>query len=446
MAVYIGVDIRQEKVVAVAVKVGSEGVSLLESILYHYGDDEALFNVLKSLAEKYKEADGWSVGLPTKEFSFRHLTFPFSKAKAISAALKYELSELLPFSAESMEARADILIVGEETLTLAVSIPKERLTFYKKLLTDAGIRARFLLPSISALKIFHDEFIDGKQNTLVVDADDDRMSLVYIGEDGYIDYLEADNDIQKLNRFVLAIEESGKGEKPVDYYKGGDGLLHLSGVEENRKWEGALSKKLGFASSLKTLMIPLGLAMAGTKRVKNGLNFSIDKGISWKFASGLQVQAIALGLIILLWTSFLLVSNHFKAKDYKSIKGEIKEVFHKALPGAKIVKPLFQLKSKTKELEKKMSVAGLIENGGDDFLSLLKILSDKIPATPKVLIDEVVFNKRGVGIKGSAGSFKAVELLKNSLSSLNGFAKAEVLESAKSADGSSVKFRVGIKK
>ncbi len=428
MAEYISLWIKPHSVEALSITEAGEELKAEEHFSAVYSDESGLRKAIAEASKTFGHPSiRWFVGLPLEDFSFRYLSFPFKKEKAIKAALPFELDGILPYPVEELETSAYIAPAsGESANVFACAILKEKIIQYRNVLKDAGIEASVLVPDITALKSFADRFCSSEEK-LVLNAEKERM-LVLSDSGGTLDFHVSETKVSGLKLFLASLEER-QIPKPEKIFIGGRSaeLFYDGDTEKTEK-----------------PMVPFGLAVCGASG-KAIFNFSHHTGFSLKLTSGLRLQAVGFALACFIGIGYLLAGNYSKSVELEETKAEVVKVFKSVFPKSKPVKPLFQLKQKLGALEAKMKGAGLLEGERTDFLWILRELSAKMPKKPELFIDEISFSERGLSLNGKAKTFDEAEEVRKSLEKMGRYEKAEIAESSASTDKTSVSFRVRLK-
>ncbi len=440
MAVYAGLQITPRQVkAAICVESGGK-LEILDAITVEYADNAELADALSECRSRLEiNSPTWCVGIPAEECSFRHLSFPFKRRKEIEAALGYELETLLPYAAANMETSAVILSTGEETKVLATAVLTEQMDYWREMLEKAGIYPRVLTVDAEGLRFFYSRFLKANGEALLISADDSRLVACYSGGNGFMDFHVSSAASQTIRVFEAEYDTENR------YLGGSDAGTLKSEYAYSTDWIENLGIKSEPAISPENLMIPIGLAIRGMKGIAEGMNFTPQADFTSLLASGNRLQIIGLAAIFFIWVGMMGYGNHLKQQELGLVKSGIKTVFIKTAPGSKPVKPVFQLKRKLADLQKKVESYGLADGKRRDLLVLLKMLSEKMPRKPKVIIDELNYDPRSVSLLGRTDSFEAVEKIKKLIAGTGLYQDVGVIESQSSADKKSVTFKIRMK-
>lgn len=442
MAGYIGLWISAGRVSAIHLQTGGKKMTIAGAFAADYSGNEELAAALGKCATRFADAAAeWTVGLPMAEFSFRQLTFPFKGRSQIAAALGFELEAALPFAAEEMATTFVITETkGQQSTVLACAIRKERLAHYRALLQKAGISARSIAPETTALLYFHRGVILLSLNaepasTIIASAEGDMLHLCGVTANGHIDFHAAEPNEKELRRFAAAFPAA-----PEKYFIGGTqaGLLgHQPGQD---LWKRRIETVID-GDTPDRLMIPIGLAVLGTAS-GDELSFAGGARRKMKFANDWRIAAAAGAAALVLLLGFLVFRNHLKERTLAMINNQAKTVFAAALPGAKVVKPVFQLEQRLTKLEGKMRRAGLGNSGRNDLIWTLKRMSEALPEGLIVEMDEIIYEEGNVTVAGRTDRLESVTRIKELFSITTPFKGAELLESKATPDGRKVTFKL----
>jgi len=441
---YIGLHIKKNRVDAVALKIAGDSFTLLEYVSSDYSGEESLADAISEVARRFDHfSASWVVGLPAEDFSFRHLTFPFKKRKAVIQALKFELETVLPYSSQDMEFSQAIISSGEKTKLLASAVMKKDIEQYRTALRKAGILARVMMPDVIALGDFGTSLLGVKENAFIADVDRNGALMCFLGEKGYMDIQSSERDVMEFRRFLATT-----GVEPERKFIGGEGAdsSFTSFSSNGDEWKRELREKLKSTISPERMMVPLGLAARGALSPREGINFSKDSGFYKKYLSGFGIHAVGAALFLMLWIMFMIHSNGVKSSELAATKAQIDKVFKTALPGVKGVKPAFQLKEKVDELETRLKATGLVESERSDLLWLLVKLSEKVPSTPTYKVREVSLDERGVMLAGEADTIEEINKLREALEGIGSYKTVEVNETKPSPDKKNTAFKIRMKK
>ena len=442
MAGYIGLQISAGRVNAVHLQTGGKKMALGDVYAADYAGNEALADALKECAARFAEPGAeWTVGLPIAEFSFRHLSFPFKGRGQIADAIGFELEAALPFSAEEMTTSFAIMGTEKgETAVLACAIRKERLAHYRALLQKAGIRARRIAPETTALLYFYRGIIlpalrPEPASALIVSAEGNMLHLCAVTAAGYLDFHAADGNEKEINRFAASLPA-----EPEKHFTGGAQAALLERAPGQDLWKRQIGSVID-GGAPEQLMIPIGLAALATA-AGDELSFAGDAAPRMKFSRDWRIAAAGGAAALVLLVGFLGFRNYMKERTFAMINEQTKKVFAAAIPGAKAVKPVFQMEQQLKKLEGKMRRAGLGGGGRSDLIWVLKRMSETLPEGLAMEMDEILYEEGSVTIAGRTDRLESVTRIKELFSITSPFKGAEMLESKASPDGKKVTFKL----
>ncbi len=442
MAGYIGLWISTGRVNAVHLQTGGKKMTVAGTFTAAYSGNESLTAVLGECAARFADtAAEWTVGLPMAEFSFRQLVFPFKGRGQIAAALQFELEAALPFAAEEMASSFVIMDTeGQQSSVLACAIRKDRLAHYRALLQKVGITPRSIAPDATALLYFHRGVILPSlsvepASAVVASADENMLYLCRAAANGHIDFHTAEPNEMELRRFTAAFPAV-----PEQYFIGGTRAELPGRPPEQNLWKRRIETVIE-GDAPERLMIPIGLAVLGTAS-GDELTFPGGARRKMKFADDWRIAAVAGAAALILLLGFLVFRNYLKERTLTMLNDQAKTVFAAALPGAKAVKPVFQLEQRLAKLENKMKRAGLSGNGRNDLIWSLKRMSEALPEGLIVEMDEIIYEEESVTVTGRTDRLESVTRLKELFSITTPFKKAELVESKAAPDGRKVTFKL----
>lgn len=447
MGIFVGLRISRDRMDAVALKTSGNDKEIIEKVAAKFDDDDSMMDGIREYALRFEQHPVvWCIGLPTEEFSFRHVTFPFRKPKAIRNAIVFTLEPLLPYPAEEVECSyVRISSSGDETKVLACAIQKERLEHYKGILEKAGIKARIITPDVSALYNVYKKIgvSDGEEEktapTLLANVDNDSMLVCYAGDNGFVDYFASSPDENEMERFLAAFDEKPEsilitGEKSLGF-KQFPSQQNLSSNENLKAFYGG-------TMDADDAIIPFGLALHGMEGAKKGFNFSGDAAHFGKFPAKLRPAVVGAAVILILGIGFMFYRNHVKFDILRETKAQTSSAFKAALPDARAVKPAFQLKQRLKELKLALKRSGIVGSERIDILWILKSIAEAMPKGAGTDLDEIIYEPESVIIKGTTESFESVNNIRDSLTKISAFKKIEVTDTQAVADGKQVSFKL----
>lgn len=447
MGIFIGMRMGCGRMDTIALKTGGGNMEIIEKMAARFDDDDSMVEGIKEYALRFEQHSVvWCVGLPTEEFSLRHLTFPFRKQKAIRNAIAFTLEPLLPYPAEEMECSyVHISSSGDKTEVLACAIHKERLERYFRMLEKAGIKARLIMPDVSALSAVYKKIgtyvKEGEKmaSALLANVDSDTMLLCYEGDNGFVDYLASSPDEGEMERFLATFDEKPEtvliaGEKSADFGR--------FSVSQTLFLNNKLKELYAGTMDATDAIIPFGLALRGMDGAKRGFNFSSEAVHFGKLPAKLRPAVVGAAVVLIMGIGFLFYRNHVKSDILMETKAQISSAFKAALPDARAVKPAFQLKQKLKKLKLALKRSGIVGSERVDILWILKSIAEAMPTDAETELDEIVYEPESVIIKGKTNGFESVNRIRDSLTKIPAFKNMEVTDTQSIADGEKVSFKL----
>lgn len=441
MDIHIGVRIGRKRIEAVVIKNSGEP-ELSEHVSLEYTNDKPLVDVLREIAQNFDDLSArWSLSLPSHEFSFRRLSFPFKNRRAIASAVPFELEGLLPYSSDSFVSKHEIVATSDDSATvMACAIRKERLDFYTDAIREAGIDPIILTPDVEPLAYLYRRFLrpDGPARpALMVDVDDTTMLICYTGEAGQLDYYSAEPDERELENFM-----AGCDEKPETVCIGGSEPYRISLAGHDESWKTRLRNSFSGSIEPERVVAPLALALLGSSGEKPSLDFIKEAEFYGKLRDGFKFIAVSVALFMILSIGFLFYRHQNQNQTLRDTKAEIGRVYKTAIPKGRMVKPNFQLKQRLKSVKSGLERAGFGESGRKDLLWILKLLAERLQAVQGAIIEEIIYEEKFVTIKGKAGNFNSVNRIRDLLDDAPAFKSVEVADSRTFPDTKKVSFKM----
>lgn len=445
MGNHIGLHISRGAVFAARLETTGKKRTIADSFSHAFEDEEGLSNALRECATRFSGVNAeWAVGIPSDECSFRHLKFPFNGASRIRAALPFELESALPYSTDEIETSfLEMSSDNEGTAVLACAARHERLDYYRTILNNCGVRVGHILPDSAALAYFYraailPTLLQKPGSALIASVDDRALHLCFMGPNGFVDTFVAEPEEREATRFLATLEQP-----PEKIFIGGPSsggfLTHMTSGDF---WKRELSNSIE-GEQPDMMMVPLGLALF-LETGEEALSFPGVGGRRMNFGGSLRFAAIGALTCALLFTGFLFFRNLTKERALENINTQTKAAFNAALPGAKAVKPVFQLEQQMKRLENRLRRSGFSPGGRADFLWILKRLSETVPDNLPVEMDEIVYEETVITITGKTDKYESVTRLRELYSLASPFRGAEVLDSKTAPDGRRVGFKIRI--
>ena len=194
----------------------------------------------------------------------------------------------------------------------------------------------------------------------------------------------------------------------------------------------------------------LGLAMKGLKRRGAGINFRKEEYSFKEEYTDIRKNLIfvfaGVFLIFSLYMGDLFTNLYLKERQYKGLKGEIRQVFTQAFPDVKnIVNEMQQMKNKIREeKDKNISLGGI--QGTTSFLNILRELTMRLPSEKDIKIKKIKMDGEGISVLGEAGSFDTVDKINAALNRSKLLREVQIKDAKMSAQKGAVSFdfRMGI--
>ncbi len=183
-------------------------------------------------------------------------------------------------------------------------------------------------------------------------------------------------------------------------------------------------------------------------RQGQGFNFRKDTFEVKRHYYGLKgwIRKAALFLIIILslLAVDLGVEYYFLSKRYAMLDQNIKEVFRKTFPEARMTDyAVEQMRVKIKEM-KESPQPGLKANQGA--LQILKDISQRVPTSMDVQVTRLVVDPETVRMSGDTNTFNAVDTIKNSLEPSAYFSGVTITSANLDRTGKRVQFEIKLQR
>ncbi len=378
--------------------------------------------------------------MPGARFSQRTVTFPFADRKRVEKALPFELEDSIPFPLDDVEI--DHLVLDrpgtaadkkKEHVIVGIMVSKPALRQHLELLAAAGIDPQVVVPSYVGLwcvaKRIPSEgisvFIDGsdiclKDGNAVLSCRSFSTAQSTGGIRQTLKAMETEHAVQIEQAFLLSEDSRMRAE-----------LAELGLTVDQAAFD-LHGKKAEDPGSL-------GLALCEQTNFRKG-EFAYrraDVGVRKR-----RLTLVIAGVVAaVLAAANLGVKFYLVESSYGKLDREIKEVYRKTFPEAKIVAdPVRQLRSRLDEAQKKFGVLG----SGSSVLDVMKAVTDGIPKEVRVSFQEFILEGDRLKLSGDAASFESVDKMKAELQKAEPFSDVQVLDTRMGVDNK-VKFRFEMK-
>ncbi|MFQ5432756.1 MAG: PilN domain-containing protein, partial [Nitrospinota bacterium] len=259
----------------------------------------------------------------------------------------------------------------------------------------------------------------------------------YVGDAGQLDYTCAEPDERELENFIAACEEI-----PETVCVGGGEPYRISSTPLDDTWKSGLRDSFTGPVEPDRVMAVLALALLGGSGKMPGLGFIKESEFYEKLRAGFKLTAAGFALFTLLSVGFLFYRHRTQIHTLRETKAEIGRIYKTAVPTGRLVKPIFQLKQRLKELKGGLARAGFGEAGRRDLLWILKLLSERLQTIKGAKIDEIIYEEKIITIKGKSENFNSVNRIREALEAAPAFKSVEVADSRAFPDTKKVSFKM----
>lgn len=405
--------------------------------------------------------------LPGELVALRLLEFPFHDRRRLDQAVPFALEEHLPFSVDdAVVAHTTVARKGDTAEVVAAMVRKNDLRLYLDQLARAGLDPKTVTLSSLALPALFSYAPNGKPTPhLLLDVDRVRTSMILLDEDGSpralrtlkgpLEVEEGEHSGPVLNavRHIL-LAHSSDPDRPDVIVTGPHGCSE----ETRRHLARELAVEVRGAAELHCVPVfdgvtPENLRFAGCISMLLGeapvtpvpmLNFRHAEFSFRGFTGDLGplrtsgYLAIAIAVIALL---HLIMSISLGFHRVNLLDGQIRAAAAPILgpnPPAN-VQPL--LNATIVKISKQLHLMGRDAGAGAP-LDVLLAVSQAIPSTIPVDIDEMSIDDSGLKISARTDSFATVDQVKKALASSGRFQDIQVTDAKAASDASRVEFRL----
>ena len=415
------------------------------------------------------DADTVLSALPGDGAAYRILDLPFRDWRKLQQTVPFELESLVPFAVD--DAIVDFQVLERTsggTRVFAALAPRARIEEHLKLLSDAGLDPAIVdfapLSTLNVLQLFEGDrperyaflhlsagrgtlalYRGGRLTSLrVIDVGSEATAPALLREIGW-----------SLKSFNGGPPEADDAEPPPILVGGASGtelieLLRASMGLTVQRLEDLPLRQLPSALHGRqgTYAPALGLALREIADEPTlGLNFRREAYSYRRGQEEMQGALKRLGalsavvlVLFLLWQG---VSYYQLSREYGELRDVVGQAFHAVLPNTPIVDEAEQLQQEIKKLQKQQQQLGFGPNGPVLPLEILRQISERAPANPRMNVDELTIDADGVHLRAKTSSFEAVETVRGKLAESPLFGDVQVKDPRTTPDGS-VEFRMNL--
>ena len=194
--------------------------------------------------------------------------------------------------------------------------------------------------------------------------------------------------------------------------------------------------------------IAFGVALRGLHRQVRGLNLRRGGFAPHSNLRELRGKLIALGVlgvaVAALGLGNLYLQNHYKARRLAQLQVGMAEVFNDALPGARMVQPVAQMREKIRDLDKHLRAFGGLTGAQLSGLQILRELSARVPASLGVEVDDLTISGDVIELSASTASYDNVVKLQSAFAA-SPLLSAVTINNTRQGLNNSVQFKLSLR-
>ncbi len=406
--------------------------------------------------------------LPGNAAAYRILDLPFKDRRKLEQTVPFELESQLPFAVEDAVVDFQILAkTGDGTRVFAALAPRSRIEDHLKTLAEAGLDPAVVdfapLTTLNVLQLFEGER-PARYAFLHLSATQGTLALYRGGVLAHLRVIDVGEPAGLARDVGWSLKSFNGGPPMVTGDVGEPAPLLIGGaappelLEAFRHDESVVVQRL---EDLPLRQVPaalhgrqgtyapaLGLALREIADGPTlGLNFRRDRFAYSRGRDEIRTVATRLGLlgaiVLVLFLVSQVVSYVRLRGEYRDVSGLVRQAFEKTLPGQPIVDETQQLKQEIERLKKQQQQFGFPQGGPVSVLEVLKQISERAPAEPRMNVDELSIDSDGVHLRAKTASFEAVETVRKKIAESPLFQDVAVKDPRTVADGS-VEFRMNL--
>ena len=390
--------------------------------------------------------------LPAHHAILRNLTLPFRDRRRIRQTITFALDEHMPFEPEDVVVDFRLLPLQRDphqTQVLAAGMPKQEIAGCLNLLGSAGVEPAALdldVFSLADAAVLGGSGVPGKTALVHVQPERTLLTLLQDGVPLFArslaqgpppdtgDLPDAQKLSKQLQHTLYACEHAVQSPYEPD-------LLLLFGVDHDKLER--LAADLTEATDVTTQVwrlqaatykpadggaaapvqgpaehpVALGAALRGLHRRTRGLDLRRGEFAPHSRLRELRGRLVALGVVGVavagLGLGNLYLQNHFKARRLAHLQDGIAEAFREVLPGARLVRPVAQIREKIGDLDRRLRAFGGLAGAQLSGLQILRELSARVPASLEVEVDDLTISGEVIELSASTATYDNVVKLQN---------------------------------
>lgn len=421
--------------------------------------------------------------LPAHHAILRNLMLPFRDRRRIRQTITFALDEHMPFEPEDVVVDFRPLPVqpdAHQTQVLAGGMLKQEIAGCLSLLGSAGIEPGALdldVFSLADAAVLGGSGLPGETALLYVQPERTLLTLLQDGAPVFArslaqgppadagDLPDAQKLSKQLQHTLYACEHAVQSPYEPD-------LLLLFGVDRDNLER--LAADLTEATSLTTHVwrlqaanykaadggmaapvqgpaahpVALGAALRGLHRRTRGLNLRRGDFAPHSNLRELRGRLIALGVVGVtvagLGLGNLYLQNHFKTGRLARLQDDIAKAFREVLPGARLVRPVVQIREKIGDLDRRLRAFGGLAGAQFSALQILRELSARAPASLDVEVDDLTISGEVIELSASTASYDNVVRLQSAFAA-SPLLSDVTINNTRQAPNNRVQFRLSLR-
>lgn len=490
----LGIDISDGQISGVALEQRGQALTVIACASLQLPEGADLAPQLRLLCESFHWRDDACVcGLPLSLLSVRNLSLPFGGVKQIAQALPFELDEQLVAPVDTQVI--DFMVSAtNEGGSRVIAFAVEKALLHSLLEATAGVvDPESITPAVAALAAQIGRQQRPEIMVLMLHADLHSMTMVLAQGERPLLYRRLSYPEEMIlhppflfvdDRLVVADPASAEHclrlvcavvERSLDYYR-------LEGETESRPERVVLTGPLAameamaalLASALQLPVEPVdllaangidcpealgpqwqsqrfdravSLALVGLGK-KGGINFRQGPFAKKRTFYSARKQVIAAAAAVAFWgLCFLAYLGH----DYRQLQGrdqgvreEMTHLFKQTFPKiTKVREPYTEMQAALKAVSGPEASTPLLLSD-QRVLGLLADISARIPETVVMRVSRLAIDREAVMIKGTTGTFNAVDAIKHSLSASPRYRAVQIVSATadKAKNSSLIRFEI----
>jgi len=406
---------------------------------------------LRALIERHCPARPDAVGtaMPGTSISHRILRLPFADASRLAATVPFELESLVPFDVESgVIAFTVIERDGDGATVLAAIAQRTEVQRHLDEMAAAGVDPAVLDVGAVALA----GLLRPRANDLLVIEPRDDGGVVLLREGRLaalrvIDTPPGDDDTRELRWAALPLLE-GLPPPPV---------LVVAPVDEGRSLVAALGGEAtsppaelpGWCATAPVAHLrAIALAARAARSTSLGLDFRTGdlayhapSEEAWR---QLRIAGLLAAAVVVLALVAFVAAIAGRRSELAALRTEVARAVADVLPGAAPGTERTRLQGAIDTLEARRKVLGGAASDRPKTLELLRQITEAVPATTPVTVDDFAIDDDGIRLHARTDSYESVDVVKRALQSVPGLEDPEVKDVKAGVDGR-IEFRIALR-